>query len=149
MEGDQKQPKDDYDHVNVALEQWKTCANLANSISSRRDSMNNLFVTLNLALIAATTAIDNMVFVAIAVAGVAFCIVWRTSIAYYRIINQAKYEVILKIEESLPYQAFDNEWKICKSNENFREGTVIEKYLSIFFIVNYCLIVVVKIFVLI
>lgn len=32
--------------------QWQTCVEMANSVSQRRDTMNNLFVTLNLAIIA-------------------------------------------------------------------------------------------------
>ena len=34
------------------LSQWQTCVEMTNSISERRDNMNNLFVTLNLAIIA-------------------------------------------------------------------------------------------------
>ena len=37
----------------VLLSQWQTCVEMANSVSQRRDSMNNLFVTLNIALLAA------------------------------------------------------------------------------------------------
>lgn len=37
------------------LAQWQTCVEMANSVSERRDTMNNLFVTLNIAIIAATT----------------------------------------------------------------------------------------------
>ena len=40
-------------NVDVVLAQWQTCVEMANSISQRRDAMNNLFVTLNLAIIAA------------------------------------------------------------------------------------------------
>ena len=35
------------------LAQWQTCVEMANAVSERRDTMNNLFVTLNLAIIAA------------------------------------------------------------------------------------------------
>ena len=32
---------------------WQTCVEMADSISHRRDTMNNLFVTLNIAIVAA------------------------------------------------------------------------------------------------
>lgn len=32
------------------LTQWQTCVEMANAVSQRRDAMNNLFVTLNLAI---------------------------------------------------------------------------------------------------
>lgn len=138
MEENQKQAKGDYDFINVALEQWKTCANLANSISSRRDNINNLFVTLNLALIAATSAIHSLMSLIVSIVGVAFCIVWHYSITYYRNLNKAKFSVILEIEESLPFQAFKKEEEIYNKGKKFHEGTVLEKFLPIIFILGYC-----------
>lgn len=37
------------DKTDVILAQWQTCVEMANSVSQRRDTMNNIFVTLNLA----------------------------------------------------------------------------------------------------
>ena len=36
----------------LILAQWQTCVEMANSVSQRRDSMNNIFITLNLAILA-------------------------------------------------------------------------------------------------
>ena len=41
----------------LLLTQWQTCVEMANSISQRRDTMNNIFVTLNLAIIAAVSVV--------------------------------------------------------------------------------------------
>ncbi|MDO4650165.1 MAG: hypothetical protein Q4B26_16110 [Eubacteriales bacterium] len=43
------------DKTEMILVQWQTCVDMANSISQRRDSMNNIFITLNLAIIAAVS----------------------------------------------------------------------------------------------
>lgn len=43
------------DDTEILLGEWQTCVEMANSISQRRDSMNNLFITLNLAI---TTAVS-------------------------------------------------------------------------------------------
>ena len=32
----------------LLLNQWQTCVDMANSVSQRRDNMNNIFITLNL-----------------------------------------------------------------------------------------------------
>lgn len=37
----------------LLLNQWQTCVDMSNSVSQRRDNMNNIFITLNLAIIAA------------------------------------------------------------------------------------------------
>lgn len=41
------------DKIEIVLAQWQTCVEMANSVSQRRDTMNNIFVTLNLAIVAA------------------------------------------------------------------------------------------------
>ena len=41
----------------LLLSQWQTCVEMADSVSQRRDSMNNLFVSLNLALTATVSII--------------------------------------------------------------------------------------------
>lgn len=41
----------------LLLAQWQTCVEMADSISQRRDKMNNIFVTLNLAIVAAVSIV--------------------------------------------------------------------------------------------
>lgn len=40
------------DKTEIVLARWQTCVEMANSVSQRRDTMNNIFVTLNLAIVA-------------------------------------------------------------------------------------------------
>lgn len=40
------------ERIDVILAQWQTCVEMANSVSERRDSMNNLFVSLNVGIMA-------------------------------------------------------------------------------------------------
>ena len=35
----------------IILAQWQTCVEMANSVSQRGDTMNNIFIKLNLALV--------------------------------------------------------------------------------------------------
>ena len=48
------------DNEATILAQWQTCVDMANATSQRRDSMNNLFATLNIALIAATSIVWDL-----------------------------------------------------------------------------------------
>ena len=54
----------------ILLAQWQTCVEMANATSQRRDSMNNIFVTLNLAIIAAVTFVWDIKSLFVLAAGV-------------------------------------------------------------------------------
>lgn len=45
----------------LLLNQWQTCVDMANSVSQRRDNMNNIFITLNLAIMASFGSIPKFV----------------------------------------------------------------------------------------
>lgn len=121
----------------VVLEQWKTCVEMANEISSRRDTMNNLFVTLNLAFIAAISLTWDAKISILSVVSIVVNIIWLLLIRYYKKINEAKYKIILKMEKDLPFQAFSDEWKVYKSGKYSINGTTLELLLPCTFITAY------------
>ena len=127
----------------ITLAQWQTCVEMANSISIRRDSMNNLFVSLNLAILAAVSFIWGTKTIVLLISGIFICIVWFLSVRYYRMVNNAKYEVILDIEKVLPFQPFDKEWCICTNKKRFIEGTKLEVTLPILFCITYFVIIII------
>ena len=47
-------PRDKYSagYDDVVLEQWKTCVEMANSNTEKRANTNNIFITINAALLA-------------------------------------------------------------------------------------------------
>lgn len=119
------------------LAQWQTCVEMANAVSERRDTMNNLFVTLNLAIIAAISYMWDIKTVGLLIAGIVVCIVWMLFIRNFRELNRAKFEVINAIEQQLPVKAFCNEWQYLKKAQKYIEGTKLEKSLPISFVVLY------------
>lgn len=127
----------------ILLSQWQTCVEMANAISERRDSVNNLFVSLNSGIIAAISFIWEAKTLALISAGILSCIVWCLYIRNLRKLNEAKFHVIGKIEKYLPIAAFDIEWKYLKDNKNrspfkkYLEGTILETCLPILFSVIY------------
>lgn len=82
------------------LTQWQTCVEMANAVSQRRDAMNNLFVTLNLAIVAAASFIWDAKTIMLLVSGIIVCVVWIFFIRNFRELNRAKFEVINKLERS-------------------------------------------------
>ncbi|MGI6251686.1 MAG: RipA family octameric membrane protein, partial [Anaerolineaceae bacterium] len=84
------------------LTQWQTCIEMADSVSARRDTMNNLFVTLHLALITTVAVIWDSKAYPLLGLGCVLCLLWLISIGNYRKLNQAKYDVICEIEKQLP-----------------------------------------------
>lgn len=121
----------------LLLAQWQTCVEMANSISQRRDTMNNIFVTLNLAIMTAVSIVWDVKSILILFAGIGVCILWLFFIRNYKQLNSAKFEIINRIEKELPSQPFCEEWEKLKGNKYYKDGTKLEKYLPIMFIVIY------------
>ena len=121
----------------LLLAQWQTCVEMANSISQRRDSMNNIFVTLNLAIIAAVSIVWDIKSILILIAGIVVCALWLLFIRNYKQLNSAKFDVINRIEKKLPAQPFFEEWKKLKNNKKYMDGTKLEKRLPTMIIVPY------------
>lgn len=129
----------------VLLSQWQTCVEMANSVSQRRDSMNNLFVTLNIALLAANSFLWDMKTILLSIAGICICVVWTFFIKNFKLLNTAKFLIINEIEKKMPIQAFNEEWKHLKDNKKYREGTKLEIAFPVIFIVLYISIIIIMI----
>jgi len=123
------------------LAQWQTCVEMANSVSERRDTMNNLFVTLNIAIIAATTFVWDIKTISLSIAGIVICAVWLMFLRNFRLLNAEKYKVITQIEDHLPVKAFANEWKGIKQNNKYIEATKLERVFPIVFTIVYIAII--------
>lgn len=125
------------DKTEIILAQWQTCVEMANSVSQRRDTMNNIFVTLNLAIIAAVSITWDLKSLFILAAGIVVCIIWILFIRNYKLLNTEKFNVINDIEKKLPVKPFNDEWIKLKRNKKYRDSTKLENTLPIMFIVLY------------
>lgn len=119
------------------LTQWKTCVEMADSVSQRRDVMNNIFVTINIALMATVSITWNIKSVFILLAGIVLCILWMLFIRNYKMLNKAKFDIIHGLEEQLPSAPFKDEWKTLCSTKKYVDGTKLEKILPVTFIALY------------
>lgn len=107
------------DKIEIVLAQWQTCVEMANSVSQRRDTMNNIFVTLNLAIVAAISINWDMKSLFILVAGIVVCVIWLLFIRNYKLLNTEKFNVINEIEKKLPVKPFNDEWKKLQRNKQY------------------------------
>ena len=121
----------------LLLNQWQTCVDMANSVSQRRDNMNNIFITLNLAIMAAVSITWNIKSLFILIAGITICILWMLNIRNYKLLNTAKFNVINSIEEKLPSAPFKDEWQFLKNSKKYMDSTTLERILPITFIILY------------
>lgn len=121
----------------LLLNQWQTCVDMANSISQRRDNMNNIFITLNLAIMAAVSITWDIKSLFILIAGITICILWMLNIRNYKLLNTAKFNVINSIEEKLPLAPFKDEWQFLKNSKKYMDSTTLERILPITFIILY------------
>lgn len=121
----------------LLLNQWQTCVDMANSVSQRRDNMNNIFITLNFAIMAAVSITWDIKSLFILIAGITICILWMLNIRNYKLLNTAKFNVINSIEEKLPSAPFKDEWQFLKNSKKYMDSTTLERILPITFIILY------------
>lgn len=123
----------------VVLEQWKTCVEMANSNTEKRNNANNLFITINAALFTVVTFAGDYKSILLSVIGIVVCSLWLTSIRSYRQLSQVKYDIINEIEKQLPLAPFANEWERLRLEHNYVGLTKIEKFLPWLFLVLYAM----------
>lgn len=121
----------------IIVSQWQTCVEMANEISQRRDTMNNIFVTLNLAIFATVSFVWNIKSIIVLFAGVGVCVIWLLFINNYKILNKSKYNVINRLEKMLPTMPFKEEWDELREKKKYIDGTKLERILPCGFIILY------------
>lgn len=119
------------------LEQYKLAVEMADNVSSRRQSSNRFFLTIITALIAvmgaattqqARTRLDLIWVLAVSLSGIVLCLAWHFTIVSYKQLNESKFSIINKIEERLPASIFSEEWQQLNKGSNYKPLTTVEKY---------------------
>lgn len=125
----------DYDAT--VLEQWKTCVEMANSNTEKRTNSNNIFITINAALLAVVSLSLDYKNIILSVVGIAVCVVWLHSIESYKKLSSVKYHIVNEIERRLPLKPFTYEWCTLNNEKKYLGLTNIEKTLPWLFILLY------------
>ena len=111
------------DHL---LDQYKLFVEMADRISSRRQTANSFFLSINTALIGLlgyfgvndSPQLGNSFNWIIAIAGITLSYLWYEIIQSHRNLNTAKFNVIHKIEKFLPLSLYEAEWEAVGRGKN-------------------------------
>lgn len=141
---DRKTYGEDYDAA--VLEQWKTCVEMANSNTDKRNNANNLFITINSALFAVITFAWDYKSILLSVIGIIVCALWFTTIRSYRQLSSVKYHIVNEIEKQLPLAPFTHEWEKLQHEHKYVGLTKIENVLPWLFLVMYTISITVPVF---
>lgn len=114
---------------------WQTAVEMANSISCRRDTMNNIFITFNLGIITAVFITLNYSVIILSVLGIVISGLWLKLIENYRILNRVKFEVIHILEEKMKYEIFKLEWEKLQNLKGYKDSSEYEKLFPWCFII--------------
>ena len=127
-------------NTDVLLALLKLYVETANTVSQRRDNTNKFFVTLTAAIPAVVVYSRGNIDIyslstalPIAVIEVAICGIWLYMLSVYKNLNKAKFDVILDLEQQLPYAGFDKERKMYEGPNS----TDVAKYIPIMLMVIY------------
>lgn len=113
-------------YQNHLIEQYKLYVQMADHISTRRQSAGSFFLSINTAVLAFSSYVQSVGTQAsltelqglISFAGIALCYMWYRLIRSYRDLNTAKFKVIHEIERRLPVSPYDAEWQAVGRGEN-------------------------------
>lgn len=141
----QKEKEYGSDYKAHCLEIYKMYVERADAISSRRESANTFFLSVNTVLIGLIGYIDASeacAKLAIGVAGIILSYFWYRLLLSYKGLNGAKFCVIHEIEKTLPLSPYDAEWECLgrgKNDEKYKPFTHIEIWVPRVFITLHAL----------
>ncbi|MBE6853587.1 MAG: hypothetical protein E7505_08980 [Ruminococcus sp.] len=127
------------EYNSAVLEQWKTCVEMANNNAEKRNNSNNVFITINSALLAVITFSLDYKSILLSVVGIVLCTLWMKSIDSYKRLGRMKYLIVDEIEKKLPLTPFSCEWKELKNDHKYFTLTKIEKFMPWIFIALFSL----------
>ena len=132
------------------LEQYKLYVEITDRISHRRSLANGFFIASNTLIIGLVTVlkpesvVHPIMSLMAAVLGILLCVVWWIVINSYRQLNSAKFRVIHKMEESLPFPVYDEEWNCVgcgKDAKKYKQLTRMERFVPLLFLLPYLLMI--------
>lgn len=136
------------------IEIYKLHCEITDNVSNRRSQTNQFFIAILsflIGIVSFSSSKDiannileqiNYIYVLVGFMGILLCILWIVNIQSYKKINSAKFKILHKIEEQLPFQFYADEWEELgggKDAKKYIQLTRVEQYapviLSIPFVV--------------
>lgn len=101
------------------VEIWGKAVDLADSIISKRISSNNIYMSIETALIAVVCFVHDWWDYITCFVGIVIAVLWFFSVLDYRSLSAVKYKIINDIEEKLPVQPISYEWKLIRAEKKY------------------------------
>lgn len=124
------------------LEQYKIFVDTSEKITEKRLNSNKFYLALNsfvFGLASYLTIDKNLITIVLACIGILISFVWSECISSYKILNSAKFKVILEMEAHLPSTPFKKEDEHLKG---YYRLTKLEKFVPYIFIGLYIILIV-------
>lgn len=136
------------DHKDLLLEQYKMYVEMHDRISARRNQVNSFFISLLSGLLAILSIASNqgqslkfpLVGLVVGFLGSILCVLWNFNIRSYRRLVERKIQVILEMEEFLPFYCYNKESFLRGQDltgRTYLRPTSIEQYVSVIFGIVY------------
>lgn len=125
------------------LDLYKLAVEMADRVSARRAIANTFFLTVNTALLTFVSSDRESLLWLVALGGIALSGTWWGLIKSYRDLNEAKFDVIIRMEDKLEVHIFGDEWRKLKEDRprgwrsQYAEFNVIERFVPLVFLVLY------------
>ena len=96
----------------LLLEQYRIAVDVADRMNARKELINKLFISAHAIIFTylASQEIHSSVSMLLPVFGIFLSFIWASIIRNYRVLNNAKFEVIEEMETRLPWNVFKSEW---------------------------------------
>lgn len=111
--------------IQSKVEIYKMYVETSQKISDCRININKYFISLNLGIVGISSFTE--IWIVLIFAMMINC-VWVSQILTCKNLNKAKFEVIHRIEEDMPYQPFKDEYVIIEQSKS-RNFTTADRYL--------------------
>lgn len=124
------------------LKQYEILVDSATKATVWRQNTNNFFLTFNSVILGVVVYLQNFFSLTpfvLSFVGILTSLIWLKNIKSFRILNQAKFELIKKLEKELSLPIFSEEEKLLKK-KGYSELTKIERYIPIIFLIAYILV---------
>lgn len=96
----------------ILLEQYRIAVDIADRMTARKETSNKLFISAHAVIFTylASQEFYSNTSLFVPVFGIFLCFIWVSIIRNYKILNNAKFEVIEEMETRLPWNVFKSEW---------------------------------------
>ncbi len=122
----ERQTEGNQDIPPAFVDQYKTYVDTTLNVSNRRLNNNRFYVVLLsgtlavVSVLAETQIIEEAGLLLAGLLGLALCILWYLSIISYKQLNKGKYQVVIEMEEELPFAPFRREWEILDEGDDWK-----------------------------